>query len=110
MTLLLYQLPFDILFYIASNLHVDDVVHLRQTCRQLKDLLDERTLQRCVVEVCDIPLYTATVIDVKSRRVFPTRTRLFWLVLEISPTSKHFLPYMTEGTQSPMHVPFQPGF
>jgi hypothetical protein len=51
MTPFLDQLPFDILFYIASNLHLDDVVHLGQTCRQLKALLDERTLQRCVVEV-----------------------------------------------------------
>jgi hypothetical protein len=110
MTPSLDQLPFDIIFYIASNLHLDDVVHLGRTCHRLSALLDERTFQRCVVEVCDIPLYTVTVIDVKSRRVFPTRTRLFWLVLEISPTSKHFLLYMTEGTQFPMHVPFQPGF
>jgi hypothetical protein len=51
MTPSLDRLPFDVLFYIASNLHLDDVVHLGQTCRQLKALLDERTLQRCAVEV-----------------------------------------------------------
>jgi hypothetical protein len=47
------RLPFDIIFYISSSLHLDDVVHLGQTCRQLKGLLSERTLQRCVVEVCN---------------------------------------------------------
>ncbi|KAH6398797.1 hypothetical protein HBI60_101430 [Parastagonospora nodorum] len=50
MTVSLDGLPYDILFYIASSIHLDDVVHLSQTCRQLRSLLDERTLQRCVVE------------------------------------------------------------
>ncbi|KAF1945896.1 hypothetical protein EJ02DRAFT_368201 [Clathrospora elynae] len=45
------QLPFDILFCIASNLNLEDIVHLSQTCRQLKALLDERTLCRRTVEV-----------------------------------------------------------
>jgi hypothetical protein len=51
MTSSLDRLPFDLLFYIASNLQLEDVVHLSQTCRQLNTLLEERTLQRCVVEV-----------------------------------------------------------
>jgi hypothetical protein len=51
MTLSLDRLPFDVLFYISSSLHLDDVVHLGQTCHQLKGLLDERALQRCIVEV-----------------------------------------------------------
>jgi hypothetical protein len=51
MSSFLDRLPFDILFYISSNLHLDDVVQLGQTCRQLQVLLNERTLQRCVVEV-----------------------------------------------------------
>lgn len=50
MTRSLDRLPFDILFYIASSLHLDDVVHLGQTCRQLKAFLDEGTLQRSIVE------------------------------------------------------------
>jgi hypothetical protein len=54
MTVSLDRLPFDVLFYIASSLHLDDIVHLTQTCRQLNALLDEKTLNRCVVEVRDI--------------------------------------------------------
>ncbi|KAH8710229.1 hypothetical protein GQ44DRAFT_776598 [Phaeosphaeriaceae sp. PMI808] len=50
MTPSLDRLPFDILFYIASSLQLDDVVHLGQTCHQLKALLDERTLYRSIVE------------------------------------------------------------
>jgi hypothetical protein len=45
------ELPFDIHFHIALSLHLDDFVHLAQTCRQLHALLDEKTLNRCVVEV-----------------------------------------------------------
>jgi hypothetical protein len=51
MTTSLDQLPFDLLFCIASNLELEDVVHLGQTCRQLKTMLDERTLCRRTVEV-----------------------------------------------------------
>ncbi|KAF1918520.1 hypothetical protein BDU57DRAFT_202253 [Ampelomyces quisqualis] len=43
-------LPFDILFYIASSLQLEDVVHLGRTCAQLKTFLEENTLQRSVVE------------------------------------------------------------
>ncbi|KAH7380365.1 hypothetical protein DE146DRAFT_294335 [Phaeosphaeria sp. MPI-PUGE-AT-0046c] len=50
MTCSLDRLPFDILYYIASSLHLDDVVHLGQTCRQLKAFLEEKTLQRRIVE------------------------------------------------------------
>ena len=45
------RLPFDILYYIASNITLDDIIHLGQTCRQLRLLLDERTLCRRTVEV-----------------------------------------------------------
>jgi hypothetical protein len=51
MTTSLDQLPFDLLFCIASNLELEDIVHLGQTCRQLKTMLDERTLCRRIVEV-----------------------------------------------------------
>jgi hypothetical protein len=47
------QLPFDVFFSIVPSLLLDDVVHLGQTCRQLKTLLDEKTLCRSVVEVRD---------------------------------------------------------
>ncbi|KAH7092007.1 hypothetical protein FB567DRAFT_228973 [Paraphoma chrysanthemicola] len=50
MSFSLDRLPYDVLFQIASTLHLEDVVHLGQTCRQMKALLDERTLHRCVVE------------------------------------------------------------
>lgn len=51
MTYSFERLPFDILFYIALSLQLEDVVHLSQTCRQLKAFLEEKTLQRSVVEV-----------------------------------------------------------
>jgi hypothetical protein len=51
MSISLDRLPFDVFFQIAESLHVDDVVHLGQTCRHLKALLDESTLYRCLVEV-----------------------------------------------------------
>lgn len=46
------QLPFDVLFYIALNLGIEDIFHLSHLCRQLHALLDERTLSRRIVEVC----------------------------------------------------------
>jgi hypothetical protein len=45
------QLPFDLLFCIALNLDLEDIVHIGQTCRQLRALLDERTVCRRTVEV-----------------------------------------------------------
>ncbi|KAH7385902.1 hypothetical protein BKA66DRAFT_511245 [Pyrenochaeta sp. MPI-SDFR-AT-0127] len=50
MTTSLDRLPFDILFCIALNLSLDEVIHLGQTCRQLKVLLEERTLCRRAIE------------------------------------------------------------
>ncbi|KAL6708547.1 hypothetical protein ACN47E_002528 [Coniothyrium glycines] len=44
------QLPFDILFCVANNLDIEDIVHLGQSCRQLHALLDERTLCHRIVE------------------------------------------------------------
>jgi hypothetical protein len=52
MSVSLNHLPFDVLFHIASNLQLDDIVHLGQTCQQLQALLEESTLLRHVVEVC----------------------------------------------------------
>jgi hypothetical protein len=54
MTINLDRLPFDILYSIASSLQIDDIVHLSQTCQQLKASLEEDTLVRSLVEVCDI--------------------------------------------------------
>ena len=51
MTTSIDHLPFDILFQIASSLHLDDVVHLGHSCGQLQALLSEWTLCRRVVEV-----------------------------------------------------------
>jgi hypothetical protein len=51
MALFLDRLPYDILYCMSSSLHLDDVVHLSQTCRQLSLILNEGTLQRRVVEV-----------------------------------------------------------
>ncbi|KAF2822031.1 hypothetical protein CC86DRAFT_425604 [Ophiobolus disseminans] len=50
MTRTLDQLPYDVLFYIASSLHLDDIIRLGQTCHHLRAVLDERTLHRCIVE------------------------------------------------------------
>ncbi|KAF2126796.1 hypothetical protein P153DRAFT_359141 [Dothidotthia symphoricarpi CBS 119687] len=50
MTISLDRLPFDVLFHIASGLDFDDIIHLSHTCRQLKVLLNERTLCRRAVE------------------------------------------------------------
>jgi hypothetical protein len=58
MTTSLDQLPFDILFCIASNLHIEDLVHLSQTCRQLEALLDERTLCQRTVKVSGLDYTT----------------------------------------------------
>jgi len=55
MTFSLDQLPFDLIFVIVSNLDVEDLVHLSQTCRQLRASLDERTISRRTIEV-SIPL------------------------------------------------------
>jgi hypothetical protein len=54
MTINLDRLPFDILYHIASSLHIDDIVHLSQTCQQLKASLEEDTLLRSLVEVRSI--------------------------------------------------------
>ena len=51
MTVSLDRLPFDLLFCITSNLDIEDLVHLGQTCRQLRASLDERTISRRTVEV-----------------------------------------------------------
>ncbi|KAF1836287.1 hypothetical protein BDW02DRAFT_244595 [Decorospora gaudefroyi] len=51
MTTSLDRLPFDLLFCIASDLNLEDIVHLGQTCRQLRALLEERTLCRRTVEI-----------------------------------------------------------
>jgi hypothetical protein len=51
MTSSIDQLPFDVLFCIALNLDLEDIVRIGQTCRQLRALLDERTLCRRTVEV-----------------------------------------------------------
>ena len=45
------ELPFDVLFCIASGLDFDDVVRLSLTCRQLRLLLNESTLCRRTIEV-----------------------------------------------------------
>ncbi|KAF2181982.1 hypothetical protein K469DRAFT_587577 [Zopfia rhizophila CBS 207.26] len=50
MPVTLDRLPFDILFYIASSLQFDDIIHLGHTCRQLRLLLNESTLCRRAIE------------------------------------------------------------
>lgn len=45
------KLPFDILFCVAAHLSLEDIVHLSVTCRQLRALLDERTVCRSAVQV-----------------------------------------------------------
>jgi hypothetical protein len=62
MTLSLDQLPFDVFFSIVPSLLLDDVVHLGQTCRRLRALLDEGTLCRSVVEVRDTQQDTRVVL------------------------------------------------
>ncbi|KAF2397806.1 hypothetical protein EJ06DRAFT_523714 [Trichodelitschia bisporula] len=50
MTPNLSRLPFDIIYEIGKNLDVDDVVHLRSTCRSLKAYGDVTVLCKTVVE------------------------------------------------------------
>jgi len=45
------SLPFDVLFGVSLNLDVEDIVHLSNSCRQLRFLLTEETLCRKLVEV-----------------------------------------------------------
>lgn len=47
----LLKVPFDILFCIAAYLSLEDIVHLGATCKQLRVLLNERTVCRSVVQV-----------------------------------------------------------
>lgn len=51
MTISLDRLPFDLLFCVVSYLALEDIVHIGQTCKQLRALLDERTVCRSTVEV-----------------------------------------------------------
>jgi hypothetical protein len=51
MTISLDNLPFDILFHVASYINLEDAVHLSHSCRQLNLLLQEGTLCRKLVEV-----------------------------------------------------------
>ncbi|OCL04291.1 hypothetical protein AOQ84DRAFT_301185 [Glonium stellatum] len=44
------ELPYDVLYCIASSLSFDDVVRLSLTCRQLRLLLNETTLCRRTIE------------------------------------------------------------
>ncbi|OAL44565.1 hypothetical protein IQ07DRAFT_521772 [Pyrenochaeta sp. DS3sAY3a] len=50
MTVSLDQLPFDVLFLIASRLSSDDYIHLASTCHHLRALLEEKSLCRQAVE------------------------------------------------------------
>jgi hypothetical protein len=90
MPLSLDTLPFDVLFYIASSLHLDDVVHLTQTCHQLKASLDEKTLNRCVVEVRGGKHQNPAFLTNAICRLSHTPRRPNWLVLEKSHTIKRF--------------------
>ncbi|KAL6171673.1 hypothetical protein ACJQWK_02679 [Exserohilum turcicum] len=47
----LLKVPFDILFCIAAYLSLEDIVHLGATCKQLRVLLNERTVCRSVVQM-----------------------------------------------------------
>lgn len=105
MTRSLDRLPFDILFYIASSLHLDDVVHLGQTCRQLKAFLDEGTLQRSIVEVTyaqseDVDL-TKT-----SCRIYPTPRRRSLLEQAVSAIRKRYIPFTIAGMHFRTHTRF----
>jgi hypothetical protein len=51
MTASLDQLPFDLLFCVTFDLDLEDIVHLGQTCRQLRATLDEMAVCRRTVEV-----------------------------------------------------------
>jgi hypothetical protein len=103
MTSFLDRLPFDILFYISSSLHLDDVVHLGQTCRQLQVLLNERTLQRCVVEVRTFKLRRSVDLPKQTRRPFHMPRRPSSPVLELLHTNKLFMQFTTEGMHYPRH-------
>lgn len=59
MTLGLDSLPYDVHFGIAGYLDIEDVVHVSETCQQLRSLLDEETLCRKVIEVG----FSSLVID-----------------------------------------------
>lgn len=49
-------LSFDVLFEISTNLSLDDVIHLSQTCRQLRATLLNDTVAHQVVEVSETDL------------------------------------------------------
>lgn len=82
MTISLDRLPFDILFNITGGLRFDDIINLSLTCRQLNLLLNESTLCRRTIEVCEnqnkcqdyrsiLPLVTGTFPSQQRSTVSP---------------------------------------
>jgi hypothetical protein len=98
------QLPFDLLFLISFSLHFDDVVHLGQTCHKLKGLLDERTLQRRIVEVQCPP--TPVCWTKETRRLSHMPKRLALRAVETLHTHRLFTQYTTEEMRSQKHCHF----
>jgi hypothetical protein len=107
MTTSLDQLPFDILFCVAWNLELEDVVHLGQTCRQLKALLDERSLCRRTVEVsrCIAAVALTSKADGADRSITHTPKKLDSHEKKKSPTSKLSRRFTTEDMHYQLHTP-----
>lgn len=63
MPISLHGLPFDVLFYVTSNLELDDIVSLAHTCRPLKTLIQTNIICRTAIEVQNHSLEFLLSID-----------------------------------------------
>jgi hypothetical protein len=109
MTTSLDQLPFDVLFCVTLNLDLEDIFHLGQTCRQLRALLDERTVCRRAVEVSRFELLDMLTYhaDAAYRSTTHTRKKHFQLEMRKIPTSKPFRLFMRGEMPCQLHTPIQ---
>jgi hypothetical protein len=68
----LESLSFDLLYWTASYLDVEDIVNLSNTSRHFRFLLGEPTLCRKILDVCT-SLGLRTAIKLIDDRIMPTR-------------------------------------
>jgi hypothetical protein len=70
------SLSFDVFFEISKYLNLDEVAHLRQTCRQLQSLLDGKHLARRTVEVSNTHQPHPDIANGQHRLTMPIPKRL----------------------------------
>jgi hypothetical protein len=72
---------YDVVFEISNFLNLDDVLHLSQTCRQLRALIfSNEQVARKVVAVSIADTYSQNKLTSTCRHTITTRTKLHPLV------------------------------